>query len=84
MKDLASRIQPILNGTSKTTKPAYNNHPTIFHCIMNSSLPPPKKTDLEPLQQEAFSILGAAMETTNWAYPSRPTTSSPTQRFPTR
>jgi len=63
--ELASQIQPILNGTPTKIKPACSNHLTIFHEIMNSDLPP-SEVKLDRLKQEAFSVLGAGTETTAW------------------
>lgn len=43
-----------------------NNHPTIFHEILESKLPESEKT-LERLSDEAISIVSAGGETTSWA-----------------
>jgi cytochrome P450 len=51
--------------TGKDVKSEEADHPTIFHDIINSDLPPQDKS-LDRLTQEALSVVGAGMETTKW------------------
>jgi cytochrome P450 len=52
------------NSESQATKTA--QHPTIFHEMLKSNLPPEEKS-LERLANEAQTIIGAGLETTAWA-----------------
>ncbi|TVY18530.1 Cytochrome P450 monooxygenase SAT11 [Lachnellula arida] len=62
--DIASQIKGIMIGSNETYKSV--SHPTIFHEILNSSLPPEEKK-LESLSQEGQTVIGAGTETTAWA-----------------
>jgi cytochrome P450 len=42
------------------------SHPTIFHAVLESSLPPEEKK-LSRLWQEGQTVIGAGTETTAWA-----------------
>lgn len=63
-QDIASQIKAIIIGSNETYKSV--SHATIFHEILNSSLPPEEKK-LERLSQEGQTVIGAGTETTAWA-----------------
>lgn len=58
------QIQDILAGRNVEAKEA--SHPTLFHEILSSHLPPEELT-LMRLQNEAMGAIGAGVETTKWA-----------------
>lgn len=63
-KDLRVKIAKIINGEDDShTK---SQHPTIFHELLESNLPPQEKY-LNRLGDEAQMIIGAGLETTAWA-----------------
>ena len=53
-----------MTGSNESYKSV--SHPTIFHEILNSSLPPGEKK-LERLWQEGQTVIGAGTKTTAWA-----------------
>lgn len=57
------QIIDILSG--KNAKSIDVSHPTIFHDILASNLPP-EELSLNRLTDEAISLNGAGMETTKW------------------
>lgn len=61
---MAQQIKSIMNGDNQNYKLA--SHPTIFHTILQSDLPP-KEKHLDRLWQEGQTIVGAGTETTAWA-----------------
>lgn len=63
-RDIASQIKAIITGSDEH----YNSstQPSIFHEILNSSLPPEEKLH-DRLWQEGQTIIGAGTETTAWA-----------------
>ncbi len=63
-KDMKSKIQRMKNG--ETEKIQEKDHPTIFHELLESDLPPEEK-GVQRLGDEAQTILGAGLETTAWA-----------------
>ncbi|TVY45852.1 Cytochrome P450 monooxygenase [Lachnellula subtilissima] len=63
-KDIAAHIKDIITGANDTYESV--SHPTIFHEILNSNLPP-KEKKLGRLWQEGQRIIGASTETTAWA-----------------
>jgi len=63
-KAMASHIKSIMEGENQNHKSA--SHPTIFHSILDSDLPPQEK-ELRRLSQEGQTIVGAGTETTAWA-----------------
>ena len=52
-----------MNGNNQNHK--WVSHPTIFHAILQSDLPPEEKS-LDRLWQEGQTIVGAGTETTAW------------------
>ncbi|ROT38151.1 putative cytochrome P450 [Sodiomyces alkalinus F11] len=62
-EDTRQQIKDILSG--KNAKSVDAQHPTIFHDILASNLPPQELT-LKRLTDEAVSLNGAGMETTKW------------------
>ncbi|KAK0708701.1 cytochrome P450 family protein [Lasiosphaeris hirsuta] len=63
-KDLARRIREIRQDVNRSHKDA--THPTIFHELLNSDLPPEEKPDAR-LGDEAQLIIAAGLITTSWA-----------------
>ncbi|KAF2162127.1 hypothetical protein M409DRAFT_69340 [Zasmidium cellare ATCC 36951] len=63
-KDLRAKIAGVGKGLQADEKPP--EHPTIFHSLLQSDLPPAEKSNLR-LAEEAQLILGAGIETTAWA-----------------
>lgn len=63
-KDLRAKIAGVRKGLEESEKPP--EHPTIFHSLLQSDLPPAEKSNLR-LGEEAQLILGAGIETTAWA-----------------
>jgi len=63
-KDLARRIREIAQGINKSH--ATVSHPTIFHELLGSGLPPAETTDTR-LGDEAQLIIAAGLITTSWA-----------------
>jgi len=53
------------NGTHNSDS-SQHQHPTIFHTVLESSLPPEEK-QLSRLWQEGQTVIGAGTETTAWA-----------------
>lgn len=63
-KDLRVKIANIISGEDDShTK---SQHPTIFHELLQSNLPPQEKS-LDRLGDEAQLMIGAGLETTAWA-----------------
>ena len=62
-KDLIQNIVDIKTGKSKAHQDV--QHPTIFHELLESDLPPEEKT-LQRLGDEAQIVFGAGVETTAW------------------
>lgn len=58
---MAAQIKSIVTGEDDNYKIA--KHPTIFHYILESNLPPEEKK-LDRLWQEGQTIIGAGTETT--------------------
>ena len=58
------QIAEIINGQNEAYK--YVEHPSIFHELLDSDLPPQEKTS-ERLLQEAQAIIGGGIMTTSWA-----------------
>lgn len=63
-KDLRAKIARVRSGLEDGEK--LPEHPTVFHSLLQSDLPPAEKTNLR-LAEEAQLILGAGIETTAWA-----------------
>ncbi|KAK4505824.1 hypothetical protein PRZ48_003789 [Zasmidium cellare] len=63
-KDLRAKIAGVNKSIDQGEKPP--EHPTIFHSLLQSDLPPAEKSNLR-LAEEAQLILGAGIETTAWA-----------------
>ena len=72
--DIAPQIKAIITGANDTYDSV--SHPTIFHEILNTSLPPEEKK-LGRLWQEGQTVIGSGTETTAWALPSQHSTSLP-------
>lgn len=64
-QDLLKQIAKI-EAEVKEDKQKHLEHPTIFHELLNSSLPPQEKTT-QRLAHEAQVVLAAGLETTAWA-----------------
>jgi cytochrome P450 len=63
-KDLRIKIAKLISGEDEShTK---SQHPTIFHELLQSNLPPQEKS-LDRLGDEAQLMIGAGLETTAWA-----------------
>ena len=62
-KEMATQIKSIMTGENDNYK--LSTHPTIFHDILESDLPPQEKA-LDRLWQEGQTIIGAGTETTAW------------------
>lgn len=54
----------MING--ETERLEEKDHPTIFHELLQSDLPPQEK-EVQRLRDEAQTILGAGLETAAWA-----------------
>jgi len=63
-KDLRVKIAKIINGEDQASTKA--QHPTIFHELLESDLPPQEKS-IRRLADEAQLMIGAGLETTAWA-----------------
>lgn len=63
-KDMKSKNQKMING--ETEELEQRDHPTIFHELLQSDLPPQEK-EVQRLGDEAQTILGARLEATAWA-----------------
>jgi len=63
-KDLGRQIGEIRRGVNDAHK--HVSHPTIFHEVLNSDLPPEEKSDAR-LGDEAQLIVAAGLITTSWA-----------------
>ena len=61
---MAQQIRSIMEGDNQNYK--WASHPTIFHAILDSDLPPDEKK-LDRLWQEGQTVVGAGTETTAWA-----------------
>ena len=61
---MARRVREIRDGINQGHKAV--SHPTIFHEVLNSSLPDAEKTDAR-LGDEAQLIVAAGLITTSWA-----------------
>jgi cytochrome P450 len=64
MKDIRIQIAKIISGEDQSHTKA--QHPTIFHELLESNLPPQEKT-VSRLGDEAQLIIGAGLETVSWA-----------------
>lgn len=64
LKDVRAIISRIASGEDQAYK--QSSHPTIFHEVLQSDLPPQEKA-LRRLGDEAQTIIGAGLETTAWA-----------------
>lgn len=64
-EEMERQIADILAGRNTEAKTA--SHPTVFHEILSSNLPPAELT-LNRLQNEAMSLVGAGDHTTKWAF----------------
>lgn len=64
MQDLGRQIGEIRRGVNDAHK--HVSHPTIFHEVLNSDLPPEEKSDAR-LGDEAQLIVAAGLITTSWA-----------------
>ncbi|KAJ9638412.1 hypothetical protein H2199_007100 [Coniosporium tulheliwenetii] len=64
LKDLRTIILRIASEKGQAYK--QQSHPTIFHEVLRSDLPPQEKA-LRRLGDEAQTIIGAGLETTAWA-----------------
>lgn len=64
-EEMERQIADILAGRNNEAKAA--SHPTVFHELLQSSLPP-KELTLNRLQNEAMSLVGAGDHTTKWAF----------------
>jgi len=64
LKDLRAIISRIASGEDDTYK--QSSHPTIFHEVLQSVLPPHEKTSSR-LGDEAQTVIGAGLVTTAWA-----------------
>lgn len=62
-QDLRVKIAKIINGEDQAHTKA---HPTIFHELLESDLPPQEKS-VDRLADEAQLMIGAGLETTAWA-----------------
>lgn len=62
-QEMQAQIREIMTG--KNTAHETSQHPTIFHEVLSSDLPPQEKT-VERLGQEGQTIVGAGTETTSW------------------
>ncbi|KAM3081124.1 hypothetical protein ACMFMG_005080 [Clarireedia jacksonii] len=61
--EMQTQIREIITG--KNTAHETSKHPTIFHEVLSSDLPPHEKT-IERLWQEGQTVVGAGTETTAW------------------
>ena len=64
MQDFKLQIAQIISGENEAHK--YVDHPTIFHEMLQSDLPPEEKS-FERLFQEAQIIIGGGILTTSWS-----------------
>ncbi|KAL8646973.1 MAG: hypothetical protein Q9210_005827 [Variospora velana] len=64
MQEMRSEIRQILSG-DRGDKKLSTHTPTVFADLLDSKLPPNELTEIR-LQDEAVSIVGAALETTKW------------------
>jgi len=64
LQDLGRQIGEIRRGVNDAHK--HVSHPTIFHEVLNSDLPPEEKSDAR-LGDEAQLIVAAGLITTSWA-----------------
>ncbi len=62
-RDIADQIKQIMMGKNESYK--FVSHPTIFHDLLDSDLPPEEKA-LDRLWQEGQTVVGAGTETTAW------------------
>ncbi|KAI0968596.1 cytochrome P450 [Xylaria arbuscula] len=62
-KAIRRQISDVLSGKNMAAKDA--SHPTVFHDILASDLPP-EELSFHRLAQEAMSLSGAGIETTMW------------------
>ncbi|KAH7417587.1 putative cytochrome P450 [Cadophora sp. MPI-SDFR-AT-0126] len=63
-KDLRVKIAKIISGEDQSH--IKSHHPTIFHELLESNLPPHEKS-IDRLGDEAQLMIGAGLETTAWA-----------------
>ncbi|KAE9364717.1 cytochrome P450 [Stipitochalara longipes BDJ] len=63
-KDLRVIIMKIISGEDLSHN--QSSHPTIFHELLETDLPPPEKS-INRLADEAQLMIGARLETTSWA-----------------
>jgi cytochrome P450 len=63
-KDMKSKNQKMSNGEIEELE--QRDHPTIFHELLQSDLPPQEK-EVQRLGDEAQTILGAGLQATAWA-----------------
>ncbi|KAM7195360.1 putative cytochrome p450 protein [Naviculisporaceae sp. PSN 640] len=63
-EEIESQIRDILSGKNQQVKEV--SHPTIFHELLSSSLPP-EELSFERLHHEALTVVGAGDHATKWA-----------------